>query len=523
MLDAAFGNWTNSLTERGFDDAFLSLLRANGYHDVHFTHGAYEFGKDVIAKRTVTGGVEQHAFQSKAGDISGSVWDGIYSQMNELLGCTYTHPNFDSSLRQVRHLVTTGRLTGKAILSAKEFKATAASRSVEFIVDDQDSLLELLRGLPPTATIASRSASLEAAVGRTVGGDVTEIELEEQLGKLVPLPTASEAVIWRALLDISVCARSLAAHGKPLHSSWALLHGIRLVAVVSHANQPLAKAVVQTAMQLYAEEGVSLLAPFLKTPTSAREWAGTVGGTISFIVTYPLAAIRVAEYLGFAALFQEQLGQQAEAEKTIKVLTTVVKSQQGVAHPVSDRGATSLVIAIAALAHFKEKAAADELLVAATKWVCDRYEDSDAGLAGPYASPTEEVRTLMLAHLDGVTLAKRRESLLAVALTDLAHVFVPERYEDVLNDLLAVNIVPMAIHSNDHPDAYFVRRIGQTRPLANVRYPEKGADPIPHFGLQPTARTPELAGGPAVALALGSITRDRLFTDALVRLKPPGP
>lgn len=523
MLDAAFVNWTSSLTERGFDDAFLSLLRANGYHDVHFTHGAYEFGKDVIAKRAVTGGVEQHAFQSKAGDISGSVWDGIYSQMNELLGSTYTHPNFDPSLRQVRHLVTTGRLVGKAILSAKEFRGVAASRNVEFIVDDQDSLLELLRGLPPTATIASRSTDLEAAVGKTVGGDVTEIELEELLGKLVPSPTASEAMVWRSLLDISVCARSLAARGKRLHSSWALLHGIRLAAVVSHENQDLAKAVAKAAMQLYAEEGASLLAPFLKTATSAREWAGTVGGAISFIVTYPLAAIRVAEYLGFAALFQEQLGQQSEAEKTIEVLTAVVKNQPGVAHPVSDRGATSLTVVIAALAHFKEKAAADELLVAATKWVCDRYEDSEAGLAGPYSSPTEEVRTLMLAHLDGVTLPDRHESLLAVALADLAHVFVPERYEDVLNDVLAVKIVPMAIHPNDHPDAYFVKRTGQTRPLANVRYPEKISDPIPHFGLQPTPRRPELAGGPAVALALGAITRDRLFSDALVRLKPPGP
>jgi hypothetical protein len=74
MLAAAFENWIRTLRERDFDDTFLELLRAAGFYDLHFTHGQYEFGKDVIAKLRGAPPV-QYAFQSKAGDIGGSDWD----------------------------------------------------------------------------------------------------------------------------------------------------------------------------------------------------------------------------------------------------------------------------------------------------------------------------------------------------------------------------------------------------------------------------------------------------------------
>src|ERR1700690_2005864 len=84
MLAAAFGNWVSQLHERGFDESFISLLRAHGFYDIHFRHGQFEFGKDFVAKRDGDGQEVQYGFQSKAGDINGSDWDGIYSQLEEL-------------------------------------------------------------------------------------------------------------------------------------------------------------------------------------------------------------------------------------------------------------------------------------------------------------------------------------------------------------------------------------------------------------------------------------------------------
>ena len=50
MLDNAVAGFLDEVTEREFDEPLLALLRENGFVDIHYLHGSYEFGKDVIAK-----------------------------------------------------------------------------------------------------------------------------------------------------------------------------------------------------------------------------------------------------------------------------------------------------------------------------------------------------------------------------------------------------------------------------------------------------------------------------------------
>src|SRR5260370_31964098 len=83
MLAAAFANWISQLNERAFDAAVTELLCAHGFYDLHFTHGAYEFGKDFIAKHDVPVPT-QYAFQSKAGDVGGGEWTKMRGQFEEL-------------------------------------------------------------------------------------------------------------------------------------------------------------------------------------------------------------------------------------------------------------------------------------------------------------------------------------------------------------------------------------------------------------------------------------------------------
>mgnify|MGYP000973117433 FL=1 len=154
MLVAAFESWIDSITERGFDEAFLSLLRANGYYDVHFTHGAYENGRDVIAKLTENGRTIQCAFQNKAGDVSGAGWDRIFSQLYQLVRMPPGHPAFDPALPRRCLLVTTGRLVGKAPACAASFRRDMASQGVEFDVMDRERLIEHLEGTAAHETLA---------------------------------------------------------------------------------------------------------------------------------------------------------------------------------------------------------------------------------------------------------------------------------------------------------------------------------------------------------------------------------
>lgn len=70
MLDDAIAAYLDSVSERAFYEPLLALLRAEGYADIHLTHGTEEFGKDAIAKRDEL----QWAFQVKVGNIAQADW-----------------------------------------------------------------------------------------------------------------------------------------------------------------------------------------------------------------------------------------------------------------------------------------------------------------------------------------------------------------------------------------------------------------------------------------------------------------
>ena len=74
MLSNVLGAYLDRSKERELDLPFVLLLPALGFHDVHLTHGAVEFGTDFIAKKREDGREVQYAFQSKVGDIDLRKW-----------------------------------------------------------------------------------------------------------------------------------------------------------------------------------------------------------------------------------------------------------------------------------------------------------------------------------------------------------------------------------------------------------------------------------------------------------------
>lgn len=70
MLDGVIDRYLQGVSEREFDMPLMALLVSRQFFDVHKIHGAYEFGKDFIAKRSHDGIVHQYAIQSKAGDLN---------------------------------------------------------------------------------------------------------------------------------------------------------------------------------------------------------------------------------------------------------------------------------------------------------------------------------------------------------------------------------------------------------------------------------------------------------------------
>lgn len=234
-------------------------------------------------------------------------------------------------------------------------------------------------------------------------------------------------------------------------------------------------------------------------------------------MVYPVLCLKVLEFLGIA-LLAEPDADQARSARFLDCCKQILRNQPGVHHPISDRLAASLAPAVIALYHNGESELCRVFLRATAKWVIDQYERSEAGLAGPYSTPAEEVRIFLGAPFEAVELAPRRESLLAVVLADLAYYVAPTLYPDIVNDITAVGIFPTSLHADDVAGAYVVAVADATRPLVNIAYPAAAsATRLPHHTMQSEPRLPERLAGPAAVLALACLVRDRLFSDCYPR------
>src|SRR5260370_29771612 len=143
MLNDVVEHYLDSLEEREFDAPFIALLRALGYFDIHFLHGAFEFGKDFIAKAIVEGSETQFAFQTKAGDINLQAWKEIRGQIDMLRTDATAHPSFDTTLPRKAVFVTTGRLVGATPVAAQNYRDhLAQQREITFTTWDKQDLSE---------------------------------------------------------------------------------------------------------------------------------------------------------------------------------------------------------------------------------------------------------------------------------------------------------------------------------------------------------------------------------------------
>ena len=516
MLAAAFANWISQLTERDFDAPFTEMLRSLGFYDIHFTHGGYEFGKDFIAKRNEPQAT-QYGFQSKAGDIGNPEWSKMYSQLDELANAGPAHPNFDRGLPRKSVLVTTGRLTGKATVAPTEFaKNLQASGRGEFDVWDVEVLSEQLAGSArfPLKT----SPALLSPLGLIEANKVNERDLEQQLGALVAVPVSVEAEAHRLFVDNTLIVARLSEKGWPFLALAAALNEVRLGALVAHVEAQRGRQLLLAGMAHYVQLGERLLSPILTTPEDSDAWMHWVAGGPPRMIAYAVACVKAIEYLGLSCLHLESVGHIEDARGRADLCAKVVTAQPGCIHPVSDRFAASYPPAIAAMVRFGHRDAASMLARKTMKWVGDRYE-TGWGLASTYSTPEEEVRTLLGVPFEAVEGKKRPQSLMAVAIADSAHVFLPDDYPLIVNEIGAVKMFPEGLHAKDVPQAYLMNA-GGTQPLPNIGYPDQWSNQLlGHHALQPTARVPEAEAGPAIPLALACVLRDRLFTDVLPRLR----
>jgi len=495
MLDGVIDGYLQGVTERGFDMPLMALLSSQGFYDIHKLHGAFEFGKDFIAKRNDGGVVRQYAIQSKKGDINQGLWRRIRPQIDEARYNTIAHPSFDSTLPRIAVLVTTGRLVGSSAADAQQYREDLDRRNeIGFEVWDQDRLRNWLIRDPNCGIADGMAADMLAVIAAAEQGPISQQQIERYTRRWAVIP------LHQVAIEAAVIADKLRTCGRTDLAAITALCALR--AARSQGGTPNSSLYSLMAKELHASYAIGLLRQYEDVISKPGVLIDQLG--IGFPhVAYSVVCHRLAETWGLLALADHVENEISEAARM--AVRTIISKQMGVGRPISDRWAISLVCAT--LSTFrKSPSEVAQLMKDVIVWIADRYQDGP-GLASVDSSELEEVEYILGPPLSHVDIRRRKTSYLAAAALDLCIFFnFNELYEDAVHDFRAVDLVPTVVLADENIARWGAGEFGiRSRPL--LRYSPTWN---PEMRVPPYESLPSPEGVSAWdALALACLPRDR--------------
>jgi hypothetical protein len=528
MLSNVLGAYLDGSTERELDLPFLLLLPALGFHDVHLTHGNVEFGTDFIAKKLVNGHEVQYAFQSKAIDIDLREWRNNVRGQLESAQAGVIHPNFNNDLERQVVLVTSGELNYAASIEMQRWNDDRSVRNGMRPVPvwSKQNVLEFLleRGLNgvhrATAGGFGEFGRFFLTYSRALQGVITVQEIERYSRQWADADVDPERRLLLAAIESEVLAQQCVAHDLVYEAIQFHLARLRLLCELAYADGAVPRPELWDAAvaQLHA-----LCADYIgrvrEAWTGDKDLLNTWAGDLH-MNTYLVQCARIIEIAGlgyFTAADDE------DRDQYVEFVAEFVQAEPGCAHPISDRYAASLVLAILLLLDGQRTDVADALLEHATVWLYDHYH-REPGLAGVEADEERETTALLGSGFEFIDIHPRRSSFLATALLDLAAFSGDaELYADMVNDVKAVRIAPEYWQPRDTIGA--VRIEGEdVLQYPHVEFantlPVDGSPYANHMTEEPAMfRFVEAYGGTA-AVALLALLRDRYFPKLFPLLAP---
>jgi hypothetical protein len=522
MLDDVIGNYIDSLTEREFDAPFMALLRLHGFTDIHFLHGSFEFGKDFIAKRSEDGAQRQYAFQTKAGNIGLSEWNLCRGQIDMLRTDALSHPNFDRQMPRSARFVTTGRLVGGATLAAQEYAQHLASLGEpSFLTWDRDTLVQML-ATDPISLSGSPISLLQILGSQNENLNFSELERHSRGW----IRSASSALNLRDSLEAAVIANHCRRQNRIDLASWTALLLLRSTLATVNGQEPLpdpAEVALAAARGMFENYAGQLWDACQGKFLNPDEIIIADNNPAAY-VTYPVRCMTIIEILGlFGWLHSDVRGNDAKAQQIAEYLRNFVEANAGAAHPISDRWGISLAPAILLLWKFGHTQALGSLIRATTKWIADRFEEGSLGLAGPHATPKEEVECLLGPPFEHVSILRRPESFTAAIVLDLTSVLEePELFDLARNEFLAVDIALPVVEVADDQGQYCLHtgeyHLEPNMPFEEHWRPVDGWKNSPHHRRGVEIFYPERVGAEWDQLAISCVLRDRYFVKGWRRL-----
>ena len=142
------------------------------------------------------------------------------------------------------------------------------------------------------------------------------------------------------------------------------------------------------------------------------------------------------------------------------------------------------------------------------------FEKDGFGLAGPHASPADEVLYLLGPPFEGLLIRRRSESYIASTILDLAGVLEDAfLYDLARNEFLAVDIVLPVIETDDEQGQYCLHaglpRFEPNMPCQEYWEPTNSWKHAPHHGLEVEKRYAQRVDSAWNLLAISCVLRDR--------------
>lgn len=512
----------NLKTERSFDSMFLALLASEGYEDIHFTHGAIEFGKDFIAKGYEGAEQIQYAFQNKVGKVGAADWREIRHQMLETLTNNIGGPAFDAKLARRSVLVLTGRLVGTAPADYEQF--------VEFVHGkisgctvlppwDRETLIELLLKHGPEtlfrtgADIASYGAFYRLygdIVDHRAKTDYVERHFDDRLRAVADPTDRLAAVIIEAHLYADA-ARSTEQPYIALQSMMAVVRAIAFEIQLNGAVTSELSSLLRSAEADVYDAAHNLSTVFFQRASVQGSLFDAAGGA-ALVVTYPVLCTHLMD----ALVLQYFIGTDQEAQEASDFLANLVSSEPGCGRPISDRYAVSTIMAIRVLHNSGHGIEARMLLKDASIWLIDRYWARGVGLAPCGAQESDEIAHLVGGAFVGIDVKRQVGSLLACALMDAAcFVQDAEIFNGLRADILAADIVPRYYQIRD-TSGQFEYEAKDVVQFPNVEFadfmtPFEKHEHGNHLDGEPDLRLARTLGN-AVYVSTSLLMRDRYFS-----------
>ena len=516
MLENVVASFLDAVGEREFDAPLIALLRSHGFRDIHLVHGSYEFGKDVIAQREHDGAPTQHAFQSKAGNLTLADWTAIRGQIDLLRTNELSHPAFNKDLPRIGVLVLTGRLTGAAPLEVQDYQRQAAERGeTPLEVWDRERLIELFSASPDAGLAGLSEGPLLELVARIESAEITEIELERYSVRWI---RDGRPLDWKSVLEAGIIANRLRQAERldlACFTSLALLRGVW--ASAHSAREPpeaTLEAQAVLARDLFESHAAELWSRCGPSELDPRELIASDDEGV--FLTYPVRCLRLMEMLGMYGLLLEPGEQRPLAEW----LAQFLERQPGAAHPISDRWAVSMLPALL-LARKADAAGVGRYLERIVTWLGDTHQGKAAGLAAYHADSKEEADFLLGGSLEHVPHERRGHSYLATVVLDVAAAFeLRDVYNVAFNDIAAVDLTPVVPLPKDDGSQYLVSGRDVDVPLnTSPKYAQSAGDgwrTAAHHDDDLSRYLLGRAGHLWDALSLSIVTRDRHWV-ALLR------